>query len=100
MFTRNSEGTSSRSCQKSGEGRWDGGEGQAQKQEVSILRTHTCWVERGCACCSVLTSCITSYSVALLGACAGPRCRVCTLMPANMSPNISFLPLGKRKGAF
>lgn len=71
VFTMNSEGTLSH--QKSGEGRWDGGAGQAEKQEVSILRTHTCYVERGSAWCSVLASCVASYSVALCGSFCGSK---------------------------
>lgn len=51
VFTRNSEGIASRSCQKSGEGRWAGGAGQAENQEVSILRTRTRYVQRGGAQC-------------------------------------------------
>lgn len=76
VFTMNSEGTSSQSRQKSGEGRWDGGAGQAEKQEVSILRTHTLCGE---GLCSVLTSCVTSCSVLLSGSLCGSK-----MLPANL----------------
>lgn len=70
VFTRNSEGTASRSCQKSGEGRWAGGGRTGwESRGFHPEDTHMLCAEGRC---SVLT-CVTSSAVVLSGSLCGSR---------------------------